>query len=1376
MNQSDRLNLLTKPKMAISRDIVQKYVESALKSEVLEDSFMPFSIHHDNEESSHKTDHQGHGIKRILLTISTNSEPEIIIKHYVSLIAQVKSPEKFQTLFGTLRLLVQQHPYLGKAVCEALLNSEYLNYHKQDSWMISFGLINEILPNVDYKGVRDILKYLLEIIHTLPERFDISIIPQLDTLHATFSIILDREACLLPAYLSLDEIQKKITQGRAPIWNFAELFYHFVESFRPTAQLFSTFNRPELLPVVGFSTNQGNPSWRLDPMSAKFQLKGLLPYKDKLKEPQVGQLRYLLEQHFSREMIYNILSLNMKPTQIPRCSELTEQLTISIVSMMERSPIDITLYEQQTTDTNEHLFQWLHMSNNMIHYIPHPSSNSFNNFVDTLCERIKAKNLVRGREHLMWAMLQYITSTGKSNVGEFLSTTKLFDILYSGRTVIPLPNLEFPLSPHVMAAASVWLQLTKRAEVEQTKFSRPPPQSLQLHLDYLNIKKQSQESVETVSFKHAVLFNAFVAQAQFANFVDCLTKLDPANNMNLMQAKPLSISLLDSLTSHCRIILLHSIAARISNIAIAKPDSPCPYILTPALIETYGRLSTFADNDSYGVKSLVTQLFNGNMAIWKTNAWHVFNVLLEMFSHRLNQVSSIHKYSLLIQLHNLSSLASNAGQMQLGLTMEATVLRLLLGFENYEALNMPGNTRHPNDPKSLKNMISVDSEELNKVLILVIARSALVTASEHLSANILEDILNEVNKVTPLTWSSSCMNFFPPIMKEFYSRNASNKDTDRALLKTAIEEEYRKWKVMPNEETLIAHFSQPNGPPLFICILWKMSLENEFISPVAYRILENIRIRTIAAHLRTFVDYLVYEFADSVGGPNVNRYAEALNDLIVKFQVITIDRLLLCMCLRCFDGSESQICYFIIQLLLLKISDFKTTVQKYCKMQTPEHWKPNANTYEMNSEFLRQHPQKYYHDFLSEANIPSNSQTLPSFFSNVCLRFLPVFDVLIHRAIEVKVLNPKAALRIKVDSLLDEFGCLYKFHERPLTYLYNTLHYYDAHLSASLKKKLTGTIVFAFNDIRPTNWCLSEPFIQYLQRPSPQPNGPSEHEDWTPGQDYFRNLISRLVDTLNNKNSYHTDWRFNEFPNIKAHTVHSTAIELMSLPLPPTVVGNSILELVLNHYVNQDRSTMSQWMNAIGLIMTALPPSYYSVLNTKILEYMKSPLLTSPAYTGDILHLMNFCDSHERMYESQISYLVALTHAIWHHSNTGQILSLHNFWRNEIKKVLETESQFLFACCLIGPFLPRLERSRIMMDVVVILYEMLAIVDSTTEIQHLNTICDFFYHIKYMFTGDAVKNDIERCIRNFKPKLQYCLRFITHLNVNQGGNDYKSDQ
>ena len=33
-----------------------------------------------------------------------------------------------------------------------------------------------------------------------------------------------------------------------------------------------------------------------------------------------------------------------------------------------------------------------------------------------------------------------------------------------------------------------------------------------------------------------------------------------------------------------------------------------------------------------------------------------------------------------------------------------------------------------------------------------------------------------------------------------------------------------------------------------------------------------------------------------------------------------------------------------------------------------------------------------------------------------------------------------------MENLLDNVGGLYKFHEKPVTYLYNTLHYYDKKL------------------------------------------------------------------------------------------------------------------------------------------------------------------------------------------------------------------------------------------------------------------------------------------------------------------------------------------
>lgn len=49
---------------------------------------------------------------------------------------------------------------------------------------------------------------------------------------------------------------------------------------------------------------------------------------------------------------------------------------------------------------------------------------------------------------------------------------------------------------------------------------------------------------------------------------------------------------------------------------------------------------------------------------------------------------------------------------------------------------------------------------------------------------------------------------------------------------------------------------------------------------------------------------------------------------------------------------------------------------------------------------------------------------LPVYFSNVCLRFLPVLDVVVHRFIELTITNVHQILGY----ILDHLSILYKFH------------------------------------------------------------------------------------------------------------------------------------------------------------------------------------------------------------------------------------------------------------------------------------------------------------------------------------------------------------
>lgn len=116
---------------------------------------------------------------------------------------------------------------------------------------------------------------------------------------------------------------------------------------------------------------------------------------------------------------------------------------------------------------------------------------------------------------------------------------------------------------------------------------------------------------------------------------------------------------------------------------------------------------------------------------------------------------------------------------------------------------------------------------------------------------------------------------------------------------------------MSNENDIIAHFSlQHNTSPLFLCLLFKMVLDTDRVPPIAYKVLERVGPRQLAAHVRTLCDFLVLEFSNSAGGQHVTKYVETMNSIIWVYNIVPIDRLMLCLALRTQEGSEAHVCFF----------------------------------------------------------------------------------------------------------------------------------------------------------------------------------------------------------------------------------------------------------------------------------------------------------------------------------------------------------------------------------------------------------------------------------------------------------------------------------
>lgn len=383
------------------------------------------------------------------------------------------------------------------------------------------------------------------------------------------------------------------------------------------------------------------------------------------------------------------------------------------------------------------------------------------------------------------------------------------------------------------------------------------------------------------------------------------------------------------------------------------------------------------------------------------------------------QLQAHYRAQLLTQLHTLSQ-NSHINQTQLHLCFESTALRLLTGLGSAEFQFQL--SRFLTEPKNLTSIVSADSEELNRVLILTLARSMVITGMENDTTGngnlaYLGDLLQVIMKNTPHNWSNHTKQSFPKVLVDFYANHANVPVEDKQQMKKAIEEEYRNWLSMTNENDIISYFSQT---PTFLCLLFKMISDTGEPSPVAYKILERIGARMFSSNLRKLCDFLLFEVTIS---KQIPKLVDTINDMIWKYNIVTIDRLVLCLALRTQEPNQ-QTQVFVIQLLLIKTSQFRDRVMKFVEKNSPEYWKL-SNYNEKHLAFQKEFPEKF---------VPSDEH-YATFFGNVCLRFLPVLDIVIHRYLEMSL----DAVAQSLESVLKTLGLLYKFHDRPITYLYNTV-------------------------------------------------------------------------------------------------------------------------------------------------------------------------------------------------------------------------------------------------------------------------------------------------------------------------------------------------
>lgn len=228
---------------------------------------------------------------------------------------------------------------------------------------------------------------------------------------------------------------------------------------------------------------------------------------------------------------------------------------------------------------------------------------------------------------------------------------------------------------------------------------------------------------------------------------------------------PLSMCILDSLTVHSKMALIHSIVSHIVKQAQAKNTISNVINMGPALIETYSRLLVYTEIESLGIKGFLTQLLP---TVFKSHSWGILYTLLEMFSYRMHHIQPHYRVQLLSHLHSLANVP-HTNQMQLYLCVESTALRLITGLGSAEV--QPQLSRFLSESgKTTGSVLSIECEELNRALILTLARSMHITGTGNDSQSGLwcKELLTTIIQHTPHSWAQHTSQCFPTSLKEFF--------------------------------------------------------------------------------------------------------------------------------------------------------------------------------------------------------------------------------------------------------------------------------------------------------------------------------------------------------------------------------------------------------------------------------------------------------------------------------------------------------------------------------------------------------------------------------------------------------------------------------
>ncbi|VDK42283.1 unnamed protein product [Anisakis simplex] len=1215
-----------------------------------------------------------------------------------------------------------------------------------------FEYMQRNLHLIDYKGLRNILKLLVvERMQEVPSTITNHQRHMLLPVENMLLTLIDRQLNLLPCLFTITELHRVSSNSRAFLLpRVAKKFNETFISFRPLTEMVTVIGRPWLYPIAShISFPVSTSSWKLEVATTKLHQRAHLPYKSELFAPQSSLLYTLLRQPRGKDTLSYVLrqNTNMTPQRI-QCDELLHMIILEAMSEMEKTDTRL--------DDAANQYQWMNITQTVTFSLLHGMA-SFSRLLKILYESLSETVYRKGRDELMWVILQYVAVyIGKVSNEDMIRIADIYNLLYSDEQCWSGADTDPLLFVRFFVPAAIWIHFYKKPNSQASEVLPKPSESLLRQIQFLQEKtSDSDPAIQNVADHNAVL--AAVANAysnDMQNFHKLvLTAVDmfldgigedatgslwrlPHGIICLPKKTPLPLPLIDSLTFHSRNHLFQMCLHKLSTMLNVQQSAKLP---SPASIDTLVRLASTTEFE-YGVKLVLTLMpralasISANANIGATNqpdrSRDLLYILCDMLSYRLINypLPVIPKVNVILSCY--SALSNNQVQMNVALysALEQVMLRYWMWNSPQEMIvlcnaligkqgkltaliSSPNSFGEPQHGSSISHERPSHanlhvSPEMLRSLLLSMFRALKLTGVEMAS-----EVLQRCN--ANFSWPLSVSRTFSTQLMGCSIDDGSEVAPNEELFH-CVDQDHRRtheYLCTQSEESLIKYFTIERRHTLFCVIYNHLIYDSKKLHPVFYSMLNSMTAKDIIVMVNKFVDYFIYIFkknppSDDQTFTTVSSFSDVRNRLGFLFHFIPSNKIV---------NTNSS--------FFNKMSEYYS--------QYPEL------TYREMEVKLRREMQLELQLRQMEQPVINPELHMPIYYGNLAERILPVVDILLQRALELAVADQL------FNPLLKSFKPCYKYHPQPAAYMYNVLYCLDNTLSHTAKARLFVSEICGQLEERDGKYALLTPsFIQ------------DNHQLSLPSQ-FCQVLVDRILQASHYPHQpppfVYRDWRFAELaPAGQALT--GACIELLASPHDPSVTARALIDLVFIRPLHQPYATI----NTVALILTALPSSFQRIFYDHIVSVLDSEALTQgdPSVCFESLESECFL-----LTENQLLTNLALGHAYLQHCNTSSLAALPEFVRDKLAPKLVTEAQLIFVLRLVVPILQRFydmkERSKQIQDLAVDVYKMTVKVNERVGVlKYEDAICDLLYHMKYMYVGDFVKNEAEQAIQRLSPSMR----------------------